>query len=238
MSDLAFSCPWCDQHLEASPDMAGEVIACPSCEKELKVPASAAAPRPKTRRMPKSAPAPRFPIIIRSSTRALYAKYIWRAIAWTFGLILVVTATCLLNALEEPGVGKVIAWLWGVFLVLLSISLIRLWFDYRRIKHTVYRIFPKKIETTSYLFLFLGAYNNVVNLAQLRQIQASVNTMFDLWFFKCGRVTLTVSGDVTDFEIKNVYRPSVVRKQVEEIAFGKESVQHGAGPVPEVDNGD
>ena len=238
MTDFAFNCPWCDQHLEAPPDMVGEVIACPSCEKELKVPAPTTQSRPKTRRMPMPDPAPRFPIIVRSSTRALYAKYIWHAIGWTFGLILVIAMTWLLNALEVPGAGIVVAWVWGFFLLLLVISLIRLWFDYRRIKHTEYRIFRNKIETVSYLFRFLGAYNNIVNLAQLRQIQASSNTMFDLWFFKCGKVTLTVSGDASDFEMKNVYRPSLVRKQVEEIAFGKESVQHGAGPTLEVDDGD
>ena len=238
MKDFAFNCPWCDQHLEAPLDMAGEVISCPSCEREIKVPALAASPRSRTPRMSKSAPAPRFPIIIRSSTRALYAKYMWRAIGWTFGLILVIAATCLLNVLKEPGVGKVIAWLWGIFLVLFSFSLIRLWFDYRRIKHTEYRIFRNKIETTSYLFRFLGVYNNVVNLAQLRQIQASVNSYFDLWFFKCGKVTLTVSGDVSDFKVKNVYRPGQVRRQIEEIAFGKDNVQQGVGSAPEVDDGD
>jgi len=234
MSDLAFSCPWCDQHLKAPSDMAGDAIACPSCEKEIKVPAPANASRPATRRLPKPDPGPQFPIIIRSSTRALYAKYIWRAIGWTFGLTLVITATWLLNALAELRPDNATTWLWFLFLVLLSSSLGRIWLDYRRIKHTEYRIFPNKIEATSYLFRFLGAYNNVVNLAQLRQIQAHRNSLLDLWFFGCGKITLTVSGDVADFVLTNIHRPEVTRHQIEEVVFGRDNVQCDTGPAPEV----
>ena len=238
MSEIAFSCPWCDQHLEAPAEMTGEIIACPSCEKEIKVPLPAQQePVPKAQRKPapqKSNAKPKFPIIIRSSTRSLYAKYIWNAIGLSILLILGIVFAC-----SEGEGKKIFGWMMlAVLVLMLPIALIRLWFSYRRIKNTEYRIFPNKIEVSSYLFRFLGAYNNVVNLSQLRQIQGSVNTMLDLWFFKCGKVTLTVSGDVADFEVTNVYRPSVVRKQIEEIAFGKESVYQGTDLAPEIDDGD
>lgn len=217
MTDLTFNCPSCNQHLKAPSDMAGSVISCPSCAKNMKVPV-------------------RFPIIIRSSTNSLYAKYIWRAIGWIIGFILVNTATWFLNTLHEPHVGKAIGFLWVIFVLLFFFSLVRLWLDYRRIKNTEYRIFPNKIEMTSYLFRFLGVHNNVVNLAQLRQIQATSNSYLDLWFFKCGSVTLTVSGDVADFEVTNVYLPDQVRRQIEEIAFGETDVEPSTALSPGVDD--
>ena len=53
MSEIAFSCPWCGQHLKAPPDIVGEVIACPSCEKTVKVPPPDASSNIKTQRMPR-----------------------------------------------------------------------------------------------------------------------------------------------------------------------------------------
>lgn len=234
MSDLAFSCPQCNQHFNAPLDMAGQVIACPSCQKEMRVPAPAQAHRSPMSQTQQLTPQLRFPIIIRSSTRALYAKYVWRAIEWTFGLILVIAATWYLDTLGEPRVGEIIALAWGIFFVLLSFSLVRLWLEYRRIEHTEYRIFPNKIEVSSYLFQFMGAYNNVVNLAQLRQIQANRNSLLDLWFFGCGKVTLTVSGDISDFELSNIHMPEIVRRQIEEIAFGKSGTERGGRVHAEV----
>jgi len=38
MSDIPFSCPHCKQHLESPNEMAGEIIACPTCQKDLRVP--------------------------------------------------------------------------------------------------------------------------------------------------------------------------------------------------------
>lgn len=238
MSEISFNCPWCEQHLEAPAEMAGDVIACPSCEKEIKVPLPAEPkPRPKTQRshpVKRSNPRPHFPIIIRSSTRALYAKYIWNA----FGLSILLILGIVFAFAEDDG-KKIFGWIMlAILALMLPIALIRLWLSYRRIKNTEYRIFPNKIEVSSYLFRFLGAYNNVVNLSQLRQIQGSANTMLDLWFFKCGSVTLTVSGDVADFELTNIYQPSVVRKQIEEVAFGKENVYQGSDLIPEIDDGD
>jgi hypothetical protein len=41
MAEIRFSCPDCDQDLEAPEDMAGEVVECPSCEAQLAVPGEA-----------------------------------------------------------------------------------------------------------------------------------------------------------------------------------------------------
>jgi len=38
MPDVSFSCPNCRQHLDAPPEMAGEVVSCPSCQKNIRVP--------------------------------------------------------------------------------------------------------------------------------------------------------------------------------------------------------
>jgi len=38
MPDIEFNCPNCNQTLEASEDMAGEVIECPACNEQIAVP--------------------------------------------------------------------------------------------------------------------------------------------------------------------------------------------------------
>lgn len=38
MSEIKFACPHCQQHLEAPPDMAGDSLACPSCNEAIRVP--------------------------------------------------------------------------------------------------------------------------------------------------------------------------------------------------------
>jgi len=218
MSNLEVRCPWCNEQLEAPPSLKGQSVTCPSCGKDFQICASGS----------------QFPIIIRSSLRALYATYIWRAVAWLFGFTCLLCATLLVNEREVPAAKVLLGGLWLVFGVLLFVAIIQLWLKYRRLKNTVYRIYPNKIEASSYLFRFLGAYNNVVNLSQLRQIQASANSLLDLWFFHCGKIAITVSGDATDFVLLNVYRPEDVRKQIEEIAFGKANVDQSASPTPEV----
>lgn len=64
MSDIKFNCPHCSQHLEAPPDIAGEAIACPTCNEEMRVPTQrapktpqgkATANTPKTTRRAKAA---------------------------------------------------------------------------------------------------------------------------------------------------------------------------------------
>jgi len=45
MADFSFACPSCKQVLEASDDMAGQVVECPACQQQIAVPAlEAAAP--------------------------------------------------------------------------------------------------------------------------------------------------------------------------------------------------
>jgi len=67
----------------------------------------------------------------------------------------------------------------------------------------------------------MGAENNTVNLTQLRQIQCYRNSMLDVWFFACGWISITVSGDASDFKLSDIYQPEKVRRQIEEIVFGK-----------------
>lgn len=38
MSDIAFNCPECKQHLEAPAEMAGETVECPKCNQHMVVP--------------------------------------------------------------------------------------------------------------------------------------------------------------------------------------------------------
>jgi len=42
MADIRFNCSGCGQTLEAPPEMAGDLVGCPSCGQELTVPAPAA----------------------------------------------------------------------------------------------------------------------------------------------------------------------------------------------------
>lgn len=158
----------------------------------------------------------KYPVIIASSPLALCA----RTIKWGL-LLLVVLAFAVIASAKGMGGGS---FLFRIFSVGLAVLLVKVWFGYLRIKNTQYRIYQNKIEAASYLFRFMGVYNNTVNLAQLRQVQSSTNSFLDLWFFKCGSVSITVSGDVADFRIKDVHYPSAVRKVIEEIVFGAASV--------------
>ena len=38
MTDISFNCPHCKQNLEAPGDMAGETLACPNCQKAIRIP--------------------------------------------------------------------------------------------------------------------------------------------------------------------------------------------------------
>jgi len=38
MADISFTCPHCKQHLDAPPEMAGDKLACPTCQKQIQVP--------------------------------------------------------------------------------------------------------------------------------------------------------------------------------------------------------
>ncbi|MBM3859373.1 MAG: hypothetical protein FJ395_06950 [Verrucomicrobia bacterium] len=51
---MRFACPYCNQHIEADDDMAGETIHCPFCQRQITIPAQSTLP-PK---MPTPEPAP------------------------------------------------------------------------------------------------------------------------------------------------------------------------------------
>ena len=38
MTDISFTCPHCEQRLDAPPEMAGDQLACPTCQKQIQVP--------------------------------------------------------------------------------------------------------------------------------------------------------------------------------------------------------
>ena len=233
MSDMKFMCPKCKQSLEAPEEMMGQLIDCPSCGQPIEVPLRSPTlnhPRPKPQMQPLKS-SPKFPIVINASPRALYAKYVHTGIVLIFGLLISSWLTSLFGS--ETGERGGVVLLWTVYLLFLAGAALRLWLNYLRISNTKYLIYPNKIEASSYTFSFMGVHNNVVNLKQLRQIQASVNTYLDLWFFYCGHVSITVSGDVTDFVLENVYRPGQIRRQIEEVVFGKDNVQQGTS-IPEV----
>ena len=61
MSDIKFNCSTCNQSLEAPPEMAGQLIECPTCKKTLEIPfpprpAPAAPPKPIVTRNPVAKP--------------------------------------------------------------------------------------------------------------------------------------------------------------------------------------
>jgi len=60
MADIAFVCPKCQQHLESSPDLAGQLLDCPGCGQPIEVPypKKPTPPVPPTHR---PSPAPRAP---------------------------------------------------------------------------------------------------------------------------------------------------------------------------------
>ena len=43
MADISFSCASCGESLEAPVEMAGEVVACPSCQHDIRVPSASPA---------------------------------------------------------------------------------------------------------------------------------------------------------------------------------------------------
>jgi len=152
------------------------------------------------------------PIIIGSSPRALYGKY-------TLKILLLVTVSILAIVFRSEWIFSFLP----IFIFFYIYFAARILWDYLRIKNTTYFIYSNKVEMQSYVFLFLGVDNNVVNLSQVRQIKVFSNTYLDIWFFSCGNVVLTVSGDIADFEFKNIYHPGLVKQQVERMCFGVSS---------------
>ena len=230
MNDIQFNCPGCSQHLEAPNDMAGQQINCPICTCKLVVPLGRPLHKVKVE-TPAHNTTSAFPIIIKASPRALYATYIHDAIIFLFIFFVLMVTTLIIGSIHESQV--IIVFLWAVSIIAMVFKGASLWLKYLRLSNTKYLIYPNKIEASSYTFQFMGVHNNVANLKQLRQIHAAVNSYLDLWFFHCGHVSLTVSGDVEDFVLEDVYKPGQIRRQIEEIVFGKDSVQRGDA-TPEV----
>lgn len=221
MNEKLDTCPKCGEALDPQDGEAGSGRTCPHCEEVLPAPDPVA---PVDEAPATVAHSGRYPIIIRSSPRALLARYIWKGLGWLVGLI-AAGVLSYFAAMIPHELGRHIAhWIiWGGFAILISRTVYQFIRDYLRISHTVYRVFPDKIELTSYIFKFMGVFNNTVRLSQLRQIQAFSNSRLDVWFFKCGRIVLTVSGDDSDFAILNVHRPARIRRTIEAAAFGSAS---------------
>ena len=201
-----FHCPQCSQLLSVDDDFPGMQVGCPACGQAVTAPAV-------------------FPITIFASPRALLAKYIRRGLTL---VLLWVTWTFLSSFLITSGVELTLVS--GAFIIPTVITLIAsvtITIDYLRIRHTRYMIHRNKIETSSYLFSWLGIASNTINLTQLRQIQAFNNSYLDLWFFHCGSVLMTVSGDIADLHLTNIHYPTRVKQLIEHIAFG---VTHDSPP--------
>ena len=193
-----FNCPHCNRLLAVEGNALGTQFECPACATLVMPPVT-------------------LPITITASPRALFAKYIRRGLA----LCLIWMAWIWFSArLVASGAGS--TFVAGTFIVLVAVSLLAsvdVTLAYLRIRHTRYTIYRNKIEASSYLFRWLGTNNTTINLTQLRQIQSFTNSYLDLWFFHCGTVVMTVSGDISDVELTNLHQPNRVKQLIEQIAF-------------------
>jgi hypothetical protein len=152
------------------------------------------------------------PITIRSSPRALLGKYFP-----AFVIVALLVVAAIVSAIAGRSVLAItLVALLGVIVAVVGVVM---YLDYLRIKNTYYTVHKNRIEETSYLFKFLGIRNNIVNLSQLRQIRGYSNGYLDIWFFHCGKIELTVSGDQGDFVLRDIYMAGSVKRQLEEIVF-------------------
>ena len=164
----------------------------------------------------------RFPIIVRSSPKSLLSKYVPYTIAW---LALLFGLSISPDEWEIPK-GVVVA----ILLCVLIFLMLKVFFQYLRINNTTYSIYPNQLQERSYLFKFLGIKNSTINLREMRQIQAFSNTFLDVLFFNCGGITLTVSGDLADFQITNIHNHGRVKVILEEVCFGESKGQDSDRP--------
>jgi hypothetical protein len=163
----------------------------------------------------------KFPLIVRSSPRALVSLLIWRVIGLALALV-VIALIATYGFAEQTSTPKtsfliITLCLWGLAF---GVEAARAYLRFRRIANTVYRIFPNRIEASSFTFAFMGVQNRTAGLGQLRTIEAHSNSLLDVWFFNCGCVSLTVSGDESDFWLDNIHNPSEVRELISGVAFG------------------
>ena len=153
-----------------------------------------------------------YPIIIKPSLKALYGKFFK-----SFGFAVVL----ILALLFTPSSVKVFI---GLYLLIhIPVMFISILTSYLRIKNTVYTIDSGLIRETSYTLKWLGVKTHSANLTQLRQISAFSNSKLDVFFFKCGFVRLTVSGDISDFTIADILKPQITKSMIESICFPKVS---------------
>ena len=163
-----------------------------------------------------------FPIIVRSSPKALLSKYVPYTIVW-IGLLFGLSISP-----EEWEIPK--GFVVAILLCVLLFLMLKAFFQYLRINNTTYSIYPNQLQERSYLFKFLGIKNSTINLREMRQIQAFSNTFLDVLFFNCGGITLTVSGDLADFQLTNIHNPGRVKVILEEVCFGESKGQDSDRP--------
>jgi hypothetical protein len=145
--------------------------------------------------------------VFKSSPRSLFARYI---------IVAPVMIILFLVSLFLP------------ILLLITIPLLlivfgKLIWDYQVAINTKYYLYKTHLKSESYAFRIFGVHSNTVNMSYLKQIQSFSNSLLDMWFFKCGKVIITVAGDYTDFAIENIEHPEIVRSTIERIMFGVSS---------------
>lgn len=143
-------------------------------------------------------------VIFKSSPRSLLARYI---------IIAPVVILVFLASFFLP------------ILLLISVPLLlivfgKLTWDYLLAINTSYYLYKTHLKSESYAIRLFGVRSNTVNLSYLKQIQSFSNSLLDVWFFKCGKVVITVAGDYSDFVLENIEHPEIVRNSIEQIMFG------------------
>jgi len=143
-------------------------------------------------------------VVFKSSPRSLLARYI---------IIAPVVILIFLASFFLP------------ILLLISVPLLlivfgKLTWDYLLAINTTYYLYKTHLKSESYAIRLFGVRSNTVNLSYLKQIQSFSNSLLDVWFFKCGKVIITVAGDYSDFVLENIEHPEIVRNTIERIMFG------------------
>ncbi|MBI5704437.1 MAG: tetratricopeptide repeat protein [Chloroflexota bacterium] len=110
----------------------------------------------------------------------------------------------------------------------------KLTWDYLLVTNTTYYLYKTHLKSVSYAIRLFGVRSNTVNLSYLKQIQSFSNSLFDVWFFKCGKVIITVAGDYSDFVLENIEHPEIVRNTIERIMFGASSTNSDKSYPPEI----
>lgn len=153
---------------------------------------------------------------LKASTRSVYADLV------NIGVVITIV-NCVL--IFTVGFSPFLLFITIMFVVILGWK--AMW-KYLRSKNTTYTITPDRIHMESYAFKFLGCEDYTINGKEIKQISVYSSSYWDLWFFNCGRVVITVSGDNQDFALTNVHYPGNLKNQIERICLG---VNDDNGPV-------